>query len=320
MSWKYGSYVFEIDPYSSTEEIEYIGDKIVTSSGRKIIEPTTYKTARSLSSVFYQPSTHKIETKNLPYNNIQCVDFWGEKYYLGLDDGSIVITNRNFRGDNELTPAIEPNVKGITFDSVEIWVLTQVDSTTHKLYSLSPVDGTISSTYSYSGIVSGLVYIGEYPFGYLYKQYQNGLIEKIDPSSGDVVGTYDLLTSYGTDFFGATKKDNYYITTNDNEYINFVDLTKNKIIDSEKISTNISDLTNISANNYFLISNDYSIYRINSVLLDLDQLEKEIKTGKVILEDDLGNQVNVSINNYNFERLQNHYKAFIVNLNVTEVG
>lgn len=319
MSWKYGNYVFNIDPSDSEESIELIGDNIVTSSGRPIIQPTTYKTTRSISSIFYQPSTRKIYIKNISHNNIVSLDYINEEYYLALSDGRIVITNRNFKNDFFITPTIESDIRGITFDSVTIWLLTQLDNISHKLYAISPVDGIIEKEYIYNGYVSGLVYLGEYPYGLLYIQNSDGVINEINPTDGSLLNTYSFLKSLGSNFMGATRFKNYYITTYNNQNIVFTNF--NEVIDQEKINSDvIKDLVSIYNNNYLIITNTYDHYRINSVNLDLYELEQEIKKGQITLEDYFGKQEKVSIQQYNYQRINELYKAYSVRLVVSKVS
>jgi hypothetical protein len=344
--FRYGDYTFTNNPKSFTKNIEFIGDKLITESGRTIIQPTGYKENLSLTSIFYKPM-HKLTEVDYIYPNAQCISpnvaSTEQSFFVGMANGGIAEYNKNMilvdEGFPE-PPLIESNVVGIAKILGFLIILCQgID--THYLYIVNPSSPyEVYDYYTYDGVASGLVYMINYLswFFCIFKQRKDGYIERISINTGEVEAAYDCLRDYATDnFSGACSYKGYYLTIHNNQTIYVVDLDLNKVVSRLLIGrsgdnevypgVSILDLSyppGDSELNFFgaidIGKEKMLRLELNTVDIDLYNLEKEIKKGEITLIDNHNVSYNVMVDDYNIVPLENYFNAYEVNLTATVVS
>lgn len=325
-SWKYGNYTFISNPSTVEEEVSFVGDIIRTSSGRLIIQPTTYVRNLSLESLFYQPHDSLQEKYYLTSSYISLA-VSGMSVFLLRSSGVIDRYNYNMVYLSSLFPTTSGTPIALTYDGVSLWLCAEQSTTQHTLYEVSPVDGTVSKSFVYTNTPAravGLGYSGNFPYGYLVKLRSDGIVESINPSNGQIVAYHQDIINYTfTSLAGGNCNGDIMYVIKDRSKILIYHVNDDKVIDIIDILDTSSYLSISSFNSYFLLIpssvNEVHRYFLNTVVKDVYDLEKQVVSGKVTMIDEYNNNVQVVVNSYNISRQEGLYKAYRINLSVASL-
>ncbi|MGE4412478.1 MAG: hypothetical protein AB7E45_02115 [Candidatus Caldatribacteriota bacterium] len=327
-NWKYGNYTFISNPSTAEEEVSFIGDIIRTSSGRLIIQPTTYVRNLSLESLFYQAHDSLQERYYLASSYIS-IAVSGTSIFLLRSSGVIDRYNYNMVYLSSLSPTISGIPIALTYDGVSLWLCAEQSSTQYTLYEVSPVDGSISKTFVYTDVPAravGLGYLGNFPYGYLVKLRNDGIVESINPSDGRIVAYHQDIAKYTfTSLAGGNCDVDIMYVIKDGNKVLIYNVSDDRVIDIIDLVLNtFSYLSICNFNDYFLLIpssvNEVHRYFLNTVVKDVYNLEKQVASGRVSMIDEYGNNMQVIVNDYNISRREGLYKAYNIDLSVALLG
>lgn len=321
--WRLGDYEFQVNPSSATETLEFVGDVVTTESGRSIVQQAGYLRKVDCEIIFYQPTPSLLDRYS-SFSNVECIDYYGNKYYLGTSDGKIYILNHNFILEQIIIPQVSVKYfRGIVVVEGNIYVLAQnVGEYGHVIYKLDQ-EGNILTTYNYGGSFAvSLTSDGRY----LYKLLDSAIIEQVELADGSLVTSYSLLQQVSNYFSSLCFINNEYFLACASNLISIVDLADSCIIYVAYIDEFINgvDFKDIVYNGKFFVAlnknrNTIDIFRLNLVEMFLHDFQKRASKNNLVLVDEFGLSRMVSISSIEFTRLSNYYLAYSIRFSLDEV-
>jgi hypothetical protein len=324
--WKYGSYQFRINPSSSDQSIEIIGDNVRTLTGALIAQPTAMVENYSLSSVFFQGRTRLISEFSI--SKCDSFDLYnGNIYVLNKTDDRIDIYNSNLSLTSSISLAGVAEKQYLSFDvtSSGFWLISDGPSAT--FYAVHKIDfsGNITPAFLIARAVEDQLYgieeFGAFVFLLIesrIEQYAFPNVTKLDTIFLPSV-FYNGLSSDGN-YLLVGEKDNF-----NNNVVYHIDTANGNIVNStySESITGIHDVAYDGTYLYIYNSAASKVQKIkgNTVLLDIYSLEKEIENNKfVIMTDDLGTERRVRVESLSKQqRIQNEI-AFDVSIKVSKIN
>jgi hypothetical protein len=265
----------------------------------------------------YQPRTRVISDKR--FVDTPCIDYANGKYHC-VENDAITVYSENFSRINTITMSglTDMSYAGISTDGISyIFIAT---STT--LYKLNYSSGSIVEQFSIPllGDCVGVSSSGTN----IWLMYGGGKLAKLTNQMG-LLAVYEL--PFGAWYQGLTMSDSYLVTANnDGDLKTFyhIEPTTGGICNvtySPDIPW-VNDLCYVN-NQYALYSKDSNrilLTHLNTVVLDIYKLEKEIETKRYVdMIDDLGFTVRVFVSSLSKDRVLNYEHMYKCGLTIEKI-
>lgn len=322
--WKLGSYSFKINPNKYGEQIEFVGDNVQTLDGTLITQPTSTIENYSLSSVFFQYRPRITSVVASPSQTVG-IEYLNNSMYV-LDNGSDFVRAYS-KNLSTITKSIkinngtDINFVAFTVSSDEtIWAVEKAGtgSKVHKIQSgvITPITLGIE--------VSGIKYLNGFiwvvtPASVLYRLDANlNILQYINlPAIPYMYSGYKGMTAIGNilvvSYTDGEGLGAYFVDSTNGNLCNHFQLPESKVV---------NDITFDGTDYVFLVQSEQSLLYTNgnTLLLDLYNLEKQIKTtGFLIMTDDIGITRKVSVNDYSINRLEGNIHKYQVEISASMI-
>lgn len=319
--WKLGSYTFAVNPSKYGENYELIGDTVTTLNGTVISQPSTIKESYSFEGIFFQYRERIMSEVSI--GNADFIEYVNGSFYT-FDKTSKKVSkfSSSLSLQSQVTLATS-NERGFDFDGTYYWIIEENAPNQLKKFSSA---GVLSQTITISGVTpKGLSIFG----GYAWILGSNSKLYKYELSLGAQIAYADLPTipSSETAYVGMTEQNGYLVIAyNYDDFIGayHLDTTNGTVVNqfSIPVSRDSLDVAYDGKNYVFLGDDDIVRYTNgNTILLDIYNLEKEIKTkGYLDMVDDMGVVRRVFIEDYEIQRLEGNIHKYNVSISATKVN
>jgi hypothetical protein len=322
--WKLGNYTFTINPNKYSEQITVVGDTIITLDGTVITQPTTNKEDYSLSAIFYQNRPRVISQVSMP--NLGGMKYVNGKFYvLNNTTKKVDVYTSNMTLSKSIAIVATPNGENFTSFDVQtdetIWAVQT--SVMDVLWKVS--GGTTTKTnFNLGAKVTGVKYYN----GYVWVVTDNRVLYQLTTSLS-IVNSVSLpyIAPNDLGYNGMDAVNGYLVISYTNDDISgacHIDTTNGNLCNIFSLPnlTQIIDVTYDGANFIFsTYSGNQLIYTNgNTVMLDIYNLEKEIKTkGYIDMIDDMGVKRRLAVTRYSIDRQEGSIAKYNVEISATKV-
>lgn len=326
--WKLGKYEFMINPNRYGEQIEMVGDNIKTLDGTLIVQPTSTQETYSFSSTFFQHRPRiKSEVSSGGGNGIE---FLNNKFYiLDAKNMKVNVFNKNMstieKSIQIITTPNEENIIDFDVQSDEtVWAVERLSSQDY-IHKIVGTTRTKTAVPSLMGDIVGIKRMGDN----LWVATNMARLYALNPSNLSIVQYVDLpnisFASYG--YRGMTAMNGYIIVSYSDSEVSgviYIDSSNGNLCNNFYLPkrVEIKDITFDGNSFIFLVSDGSLIYSTgNTVMLDLYNLEKEIKSyGFINMIDDMGVKKRVFVSDYSIDRQEGNLYKYLVSITATKVG
>lgn len=327
--WKLGNYEFVINPRNYGEQVNVVGDTVVTLGGNVISQPTTLAESYSMTSTFYQNRPKITNIVSVP--NLGGVELLSGNYYiLNNTTKKIDVYNSNL---SSLTKSVSlvttPNGEDFKAFDVQsdgtIWAV-EAKGSTDILHKITPTGTMTTSNFtSLTGRVVGIKYdSGNF---WVVTSGGNTLYQLDSLLQVQLYLTLPYMNPSKLGYEGITLVNGYIVVAfNNTEETGayFIDSTNGNICNAFTLPDYI-EVTDVAYNGtsyIFSTRNGNQLYYTNgnTLLLDIHNLEKEIKTkGFISMVDDMGVSRRVMVKDYNVDRLEGFLQRYDITINAYKV-
>jgi hypothetical protein len=317
--WKLGDYTFAINPNKYSESYDVIGDTVVTLDGTVISQPTTMTERYSLESVFFQ-YRERISAE-VSIGSANFIDYVsGNIHTFNKSTKKITKYSSSLVQQSQITTTTSNEI-AFDFDGTNYWVVengapcvAKKLNTSGVLVSSIPLDSVVPKALSVSN-------------GHLWVTTNSSKLHKIDMSGNTVAfSQLPVIPFSETGYVGIAECNGYLaVAYNYDDFIGayHIDMTNGTVVNQLSLPSSVEsqDITYDGTNFIFLGSDNILRYtKGNTLMLDIYQLEKEIKSkGFINMVDDMEVSKRVYVEDYQISRLEGNIHKYSVSITASRV-